>query len=92
MFRKKATISLIALLFVAGIVILFFRPFRSGKNSSEAIYAIPIDAAFVVKIDPFEQLHTQLHQGNDFWKTMKDLKVMGGVSRFFTMVDSLSGR
>ena len=92
MFRKKATISLIALLFVAGIVILFFRPFRSGKNSSEAIYAIPIDAAFVVKIDPFEQLHTQLHQGNDFWKAMKDLKVMGGVSRFFTMVDSLSGR
>ncbi|MDY0347564.1 MAG: hypothetical protein RBR13_01910 [Tenuifilaceae bacterium] len=58
--------------------------FTSGtKDTSDAIQAIPIDAAIVAKINNVEQLANELQNDNTFWNTLNSFNLVSGVNQFF---------
>ncbi len=90
--RKLIIISLLALLFIVVGTALSLWFFGDRKTTSEALHAIPIDAAIVVKIDPFAQLHKQLHSENEFWSAIRGFKLVDDGAIFFSLADSLKNR
>jgi len=83
--KKKVLFILLGSAAVAGLIlgtILLFVTLGKGETS-EAINAIPVDAAVVVKVSSLEQLSGQLHQGNTFWNAIGSLSMVSRVNQFF---------
>lgn len=73
--------SVAGLTLTAGLIMLLT---SLGKSeTSEAINAIPVDAAIVVKTNSLEQLSGQLHQSNTFWNAIGNFSLVSKVNRFF---------
>ena len=65
------------------VVLIFFFTSRT-KDTSDAIHAIPIDAAVVAKINSFEQLANELQNDNTFWSTLNSFSLISKVNHFFS--------
>ncbi len=68
---------------------LYFLIVPLKKPTSEAIKAIPIDAAVVVKANSFGRLKEQLHRVNPFWNGMKGFQWIAKTDELFSFFDSL---
>ncbi len=82
--KKKQIILIAIIVFSLGIVIALVLLFSSRtKDTSEAIQAIPIDAAMVAKISSIKQLATELQNENAFWLTLSSFTAINKVDQFF---------
>jgi hypothetical protein len=91
--QKKSILLILAIILLSAAGFVLYLWIQSGKKTtSEALRAIPIDAAIVVKINPFGQLHQQLYNNNEFWSAMKGFRVINEVNQIFSFADSLKNR
>jgi hypothetical protein len=74
-------IGLFALLVIAVSILLITR--KSSKESSDAIRAIPIDAAVVIRINSISEIADQLYGKNSFWNALGSFSLVSQVNDFF---------
>jgi hypothetical protein len=87
LFFGLISISIIAIGFLLFLVI-------NSKNiiTSDALRAIPIDAAIVVKTNNLNQLSQQLYKNNKFWGAIKEFELVTKANKFFDYSESLRTR
>lgn len=84
MMKKKQHYLFIGLFIILCIAVSTLFLIRKGvKVSSDAIKAIPIDAAVVVRINSISDLTDQLHGNNSFWSAIGSFTLVSEVNSFF---------
>lgn len=62
---------------------------KKGKEKSDALKAIPIDAAIVFKTNSFGSLLNTLYQSNEFWEGVGSLNVVADANHFLGVAKRL---
>ena len=90
--RKSILLALISALIIIGGIVIFLVFGVQKKVTSDALRAIPIDAALVVKINDLDQLTNQLHQKNEFWMAIEGFAMVAEVNKFFEFTKTIRSR
>ncbi|NVO08559.1 MAG: DUF3352 domain-containing protein [Bacteroidales bacterium] len=91
----KKLIFTIVITFVAlsfAVVFFFFWLQNKRETPSEAIFAIPIDASFILKINDYHRFSESLRTNNHLWDAVKQFSSVAKADSIIAFVDSLSNR
>jgi len=90
--KQIKTIVIVIVAISLSVITLYFW-FGSKKIIvSEAIQAIPVDAAFVLKINDYHRLTNTLSTNNQVWKTLKTFNSVAFSDNLIALIDTLSAR
>lgn len=91
--KKLITTIFIAVLIISLSAIAFYFWFGSKKDiASEAIQAIPTDASFILKVNDYHRLSSNLRSNNLVWNTLKEFHSIEKVDSIIAFIDTLSNR
>lgn len=91
---KKIVILIVlaVAILAAGLISLLFWLDTKKDNRTNPIYAIPIDAALIAKVEKYQLFSEALKGNNKVWETLTSYKSIRSANDFLVSIDSLAKR
>jgi hypothetical protein len=91
---KKLIFTIVVALAVLSLSVIFFFYWSQSKREtpSEAIFAVPTNASFILKINDYHRFSGNLRTNNHLWETLKHFTSVAKADSTFAFIDTLTNR